>query len=75
MLVKRSIGIGIVLFWLLMNGLLIKRQSVAPAPASTLRGTERITEASEEWWGFTTRGEKIGYASQTIEPKAKGYKL
>jgi hypothetical protein len=75
MLVKRSIGIGIVLFWLLMNGLLIKRQRVAPAPVLTLRGTERITEASEEWWGIYYRGEKIGYASQTIEPKAKGYKL
>ena len=58
-----------------MNFLLIKRQSVAPAPVLTLRGTEKITEASEEWWGIYYRGEKIGYASQTIEPKAKGYKL
>ena len=75
MLVKRSIGIGIVLFWLLMNFLLIKRQSVAPAPVLTLRGTEKITEASEEWWGIYYRGEKIGYAAQSIAPKAKGYKL
>ena len=75
MLVKRSIGIGIVLFWGTMNFLLIKRQSVAPAPVLTLRGTEKITEASEEWWGIYYRGEKIGYASQSIEPKAKGYKL
>ena len=75
MVVKRSIGCGIVLFWLLMNGLLIKRQSVTPAPVLTLRGSEKITEASEEWWGIFYRGEKIGYASQSIEPKAKGYKL
>jgi len=75
MVVKRSIGCGIVLFWLLMNGLLIKRQSAAPAPVLTLRGSEKITEKSEEWWGIFYRGEKIGYATQTIEPKAKGYKL
>ena len=75
MVVKRSIGIGIVLFWVVMNLLLIKRQSVAPTPVLTLPGTEKITEASEEWWGIYYRGEKIGYASQSIEPKAKGYRL
>jgi hypothetical protein len=75
MLVKRSIGVSIVLFFAVMNFLLIKRQSVAPSPVLTLRGTEKITEGSEEWWGIYYRGEKIGYASQSIEPKAKGYKL
>ena len=58
-----------------MNGLLIKRQSVAPAPVLTLRGTEKIVEGSEEWWGIYYRGEKIGYASQSITPRAKGYDL
>ena len=75
MIVRRSIGIGIVLFWAVMNFLLIKRQSGAPAPVLTLRGTETITEASDEWWGIYYRGEKIGYAFQSIEPKVKGYKL
>ena len=75
MIVKRSIWIGIVLFWAVMNFLLIKRQTVAPPPLLTLRGTEKITEASEEWWGIYYRGEKIGYASQSIAPKTKGYKL
>jgi hypothetical protein len=58
-----------------MNFLLIKRQTVAPPPLLTLRGTEKITEASEEWWGIFYRGQKIGYASQSIAPKSKGYKL
>ncbi|MDP9130877.1 MAG: transglutaminase-like domain-containing protein [Candidatus Binatota bacterium] len=75
MVVKRSIWIGIVLFWAVMNFLLIKRQTVAPPPLLTLRGTENITQASEEWWGIYYRGEKIGYASQSIAPKTKGYKL
>src|SRR5688572_18624471 len=75
MLVKRSIGVAIVLFWCLMNILLVKRQLGAPPPVITLRGTEKITENIAEWWGVFYRGEKIGYASQTITPKSKGYRL
>ena len=75
MLVKRSIGVFIVLFWCVMNFLLIKRQLAAPPPVLTLRGTEKITENIEEWWGVFYRGEKIGYATQTITPTAKGYEL
>ena len=75
MIVRRSIGVAIVVFWAVMNFLLIKRQSLLPAPVLTLRGSEKITEASDEWWGIYYHGEKIGYASQSIEPKARGYKL
>jgi len=64
-----------VLFWCVMNFLLIKRQLAAPPPLLTLRGTEKITEIVEEWWGVYYRGEKIGYASQTITPLAKGFQL
>jgi transglutaminase-like putative cysteine protease len=75
MLVKQSIGVLIVLFWCAMNVLLIKHQIGAPAPLITMRGTEKITDHMEEWWGVFYRGEKIGYATQTITPKTKGYKL
>ncbi len=75
MIVKRSIWIGIALFWAVMNFLLIQRQSVALPPLLALRGTEKITEGSEEWWAIFYRGEKIGYASQSIVPKVNGYKL
>ena len=75
MLAKQSISIAIVLFWCAMTGLLIKRQIGAPPPVITLSGTEKITEKIEEWWGVFYRGEKIGYASQTITPKPKGYTL
>ena len=52
MLVKRSIGVAIVLFWCLMNFLLLKRQWwTVPAPIN-LRGVEAITEVSEEWWSI-----------------------
>jgi hypothetical protein len=75
MLVKRSIGAAIVAFWCVMNALLIKRHLGAPPPVITLSSAERLTESLEEWWGVYFRGEKIGYAGQTITPKAKGYRL
>ena len=75
MLVKRSIGLGIVIFWCVMNVLFIRRQLDAPPPMIRVSSTEKITESSEEWWGVFFRGEKIGYASQTIAPKPNGYKL
>src|SRR5690348_1040427 len=75
MIVKRSIITAIVLFWCVMNFLLIKRQLAAPPPVIALRSTEKITENMEEWWGVFYRGEKIGFASQVITPKTKGYKL
>jgi hypothetical protein len=75
MIAKRSVGVAIVLFWCVMNVLLIKRQfAAAPAPIA-LGAAERISESIEEWWGVYYRGEKIGYASQLIEPQAGGYKI
>ena len=75
MVAKQSIGILIVLFWCVMNGLLIRRQFAAPPAAVALRFTERISEPIEEWWGVYYHGEKIGYASQNIEPRSQGYEI
>ena len=75
MLVKRSIGVAIVLFWCLMNILLLKRQLWAPPAPITFRSVETITEPIRESWGVFYHGEKIGHASQTITPKAKGYQI
>jgi hypothetical protein len=75
MLVKRSIGVTIVLFWCLMNILLIRRQQWASPGPITIRSTEKITDRIEESWGVFYRGDKIGYASQIISPKAEGYRI
>ena len=75
MIVKLSIGAAIVLFWGVMNVLFVQRQISAPAPVLAIRGTEKLAERTEEWWGVFYRGEKIGYATQTIEPKERGYRL
>jgi hypothetical protein len=75
MVVKRSIGVAIVLFWCLMNALLIQRQQWLPAAPITLRSADTLTEATQESWGIFYRGEKIGHASQTITPGARGYQV
>ncbi|MSP38766.1 MAG: transglutaminase domain-containing protein [Deltaproteobacteria bacterium] len=75
MLVKRSIGIFAALFWCVMNFLLIQRQLAAPPSVIALKGTEKISAGGEEWWGVFYRGEKIGYAWQTIAAKPTGYEL
>jgi transglutaminase-like putative cysteine protease len=75
MLAKRFIGVAIVVFWCVMNAILIRRQFAAPPTPIALNATERISESIEEWWGVYYRGEKIGYATQTIEPKSTGYEL
>ena len=75
MLVKRSIGVAIVLFWCLMNILLLKRQLWTPPPPITLRSVETITERIQESWGVFYRGEKIGHANQTITPRGNGYQI
>src|SRR5574341_1313246 len=73
MIVKRSLGITIVLFWCLMNILLLRRQLSAPPPPVLLSTATAITEPMEEWWGIYYHGEKIGYAGQKITPEPEGY--
>ncbi len=72
---KRPLIIAIVLFWCLMNILLIRRQLWAPPPPVPLHTVAAINEPMEEWWGIYYRGEKIGYAAQKINPEPDGYSL
>jgi hypothetical protein len=75
MILKQSIGLAVVVFWCVMNVLLIKRQLWAPPPPLFVSATEGLTEASQEWWGVYYHGEKIGFTSQSIEPNQDGYQL
>ncbi|OGQ50189.1 MAG: hypothetical protein A3I10_03115 [Deltaproteobacteria bacterium RIFCSPLOWO2_02_FULL_57_26] len=75
MVVTRYFNVAIVLFWCLMNVLLFRRQIWAPPPAVRLQTVSAITEPMEEWWGIYFRGEKIGYAAQSITPETDGYRV
>ena len=73
MIVKKLFSIAIVLFWCLMNLLLLRRELWAPPAPVLLHTVTAITEPMEEWWGIYYRGEKIGYAAQKITPETEGY--
>src|SRR3990167_269957 len=73
MIVKRSLGVTIVLFCCLMNILLLRRELWPPPAPVLLHTVTAITEPMEEWWGIYYRGEKIGYAAQKITPETEGY--
>jgi len=73
MFVKRSLSLAIVIFWCLMNILLLRRQLWAPPPPVLVPTVSAITEGTEEWWGIYYRGEKIGYGSHKISPEPGGY--
>jgi hypothetical protein len=75
MILKQSIGLAVVLFWCVMNLLLIKRQLWAPPPPLFDSATVALTEASQEWWGVYYHDDKIGFTSQWIEPNENGYQL
>jgi len=75
MILKRALGVAIVLFWCFMNFLLVKRQLAAPPLPVTLSTVNAISEPLEEWWGVYFRGEKIGYASQKLTPQNDGYRV
>jgi len=75
MILKRALGVAIVLFWCFMNVLLVKRQLASAPPPVTLATVSVVTESLEEWWGVYFRAEKIGYASQKLVPQKDGYRL
>ena len=75
MSLKQSIVLAIVLFWLAMNFLLVKRQLWRPAAPLFLRSGEAGRESVQESWGVYYRGEKIGDAHQTITSQRDGYQL
>jgi len=75
MFVKPLLSAAVVLFWGVMNFLLLQRQFAAPAPILYVSGPAAITEASDEWWGIYYQGEKIGYGRERIAPEGGGYRI
>lgn len=75
MFVKPLLSTAVVLFWAVMNFLLLQRQFAAPQPAGYLSGPTAITEALDESWGIYYQGEKIGYGTERIAPEGGGYRI
>src|SRR5262245_62192257 len=69
---KRFFMFSIVIFWLVMMGLLIRRTmpqshpTFSPPPAGTLT-------AQEEWMGIYQQDQKVGYLQRQVTPTETGY--
>jgi hypothetical protein len=76
---KRFLGIGIVLFWLVMVGLLSRRTTVesqsADTPASPITPvqTNGRLAAHDGWMGIYHQERKIGYFHRSLKPIENGY--
>jgi len=76
---KRLLSIGIVLFWLVMVGLLIRRTTVDPQSANTPPSPSTPVQTSEPlaahdgWMGIYHQDRKIGYFHRSLTPLANGY--
>lgn len=76
---KRLLSIGIVLFWLVMVGLLIRRTTADPQSAptppspSTPVQTGEPLAAYEGWMGIYHQDRKIGYFHRHLTPTPTGY--
>ena len=76
---KRLLSIGIVLFWLVMVGLLIRRTTVDPqsantpsSPSTPVQTSEPLT-AHDGWMGIYHQDRKIGYFHRHLTPTPTGY--
>jgi hypothetical protein len=73
---KQFVKFAIVTFWLLMVGLLVRRnlpeQASPPLPGASLEPL-RSEQAQEEWMGIYHQGQKIGYLQRRLTPTAAGY--
>src|SRR5262245_23934542 len=69
---KRFFMFSIVLFWLVMIGLLIRRTMPQSHPVPSSPPAGRIT-AQEEWMGIYQQDQKVGYLQRQVTPTETGY--
>ena len=69
---KRFLTFSIVLFWLVMLGLLIRRTMPQSRLVSSLPPVGTIT-AQEEWMGIYQQEQKVGYLRRQVTPTDTGY--
>ena len=75
---KRLFSLSIVIFWLIMVTLLIRKQLPSPLlPSSSApllsSSPAPVQERKEEWKGVYYHNQKVGYIHQSLFPTATGY--
>lgn len=74
---RKFLSIGILLFWFIMFGLLSQRHYgplwKTPFPVVSQKPLSFSEEEKERWMGIYLKGQKIGYAYNSIRKDGKGY--
>ena len=70
---KRFLVFAIVLFWLVMIGLLVRRTLPQSHPVSALPPPAGTSMAQEEWMGIYQQDQKVGYLQRRVTPTDTGY--
>ncbi|MBI3304550.1 MAG: transglutaminase domain-containing protein [Deltaproteobacteria bacterium] len=72
---KRFVSLAIVLFWLFMVGLLVRRNLPQPQPQSSAVALPAAStlQAQEEWMGIYHQDQKVGYLQRRLTPTDAGY--
>ena len=76
---KRILSFAIILFWLVMVGLLLRRTTVDSPPAVLPTSPATVVQTNEPlneydgWMGIYHQNKKIGYFHRRLTPTATGY--
>ena len=72
---KRLFSLSVVIFWLVMVGLLVRKHlpPESALPLATLPAPAPVQESTEEWKGVYYHNHKVGYIYQHLSPIATGY--
>jgi hypothetical protein len=74
---KRIVSLGVVLFWLVMLTLLVRRhipahQSLPVSPSPAILELQASDKTRESWMGIYHQHKKIGYVQRRLTPLATG---
>ena len=72
---KRFVNFAVVLFWLVMVGLLVRRTVPQPQPplSPLTLPAASAPQAQEDWMGIYQQEQKIGYLERRLTPTDTGY--
>ena len=71
---RRALTLAIVLFWLVMVGLLVRRQAPSPSPPPAPLGTGGTPER-DEWFSVERDGKRVGRAHRASARTATGLRF
>ena len=71
---KRFVSLGIVIFWLVMVVLLVRRTLPEHKPAPASLPISSLPHTQEDWMGIYHQNTKIGYVHRQVIPTESGYR-